>query len=861
MACYDFKKGICREGDSCKFSHGARAKGDPSRSRKGGDRAVGGSCSGVRENEGYRQGGSYQRGSLRRDRGGLGTLRGGDQDRASRGGIGGNSIRGGYGGSHGDERASGSRGYSTPTAYSRPSRSSGVGLNSVPPKSSAKPLTFQGDFGEILLKNEWVKVEIIERDVATGGGCSVQRLHGFGQRFLVNIGDLSPLGSHDPESEVNIWKRKEYNILKDLLEKEGWSIDDIAEDGNCLFRAAARHLFGDQEMFPKVRKETVEYVRANKSYFMQYGYNINSINKRLEEQMKNSSWGGNLEIAAISKRYNVGIILWELSEKGELITPINEPQVSSSREVQNIYLVRHRRAHYNCVFRKKGNLRGARERLQVGKEYKVIMGQGKKCVREADGTVRVPEVSDQSLTILQQSLGIAMSSNRPDGTLLDDVNGGTIRLTTRQKLEADEEGEHYIHSQDSRVIGPEGHYLRRARETLQLGKTSKVIMGQGKNCVHEADGTVRVPDGEFLRDTSVEIMKLEDRLVFEKDGKACIHKSDGNASGLDGILADGSIVESLNETEILLSMREGTPSSSSSEWWEYLSCDSDEEIDNDRYLYITTEIANDKVFRLRLLDAIEYSTFYRNLVLSDTSLIEKNTPLSRNNVIRHKIPDSRSLENIAFFINNPLQATATMSWIFDVNDVLLLLFWAERLCVDKLRLLCLSTLKKFIKDKGSHAFALVANREESNCCGTHSKKLFFSVNLHCHWNMFGEMQNTSVLKLTILSKGRFFCEKCMKWCWKNLERPNCEYVEKSNLQARIGSKDMILRWNYSNVDYIYTRGPLLECVEVLYDLPLNLTTTTRHQRNHNGGQVGNDSTQVLGVSGKLSCQILASHGV
>ena len=69
--------------------------------------------------------------------------------------------------------------------------------------------------------------------------------------------------------------------------------------------------------------ETVKYITANKYLFSDFGINID---ERVIEQQNDRSWGGNMKIAAISKRYNVGVIVWELSKSGELITPINEPR-------------------------------------------------------------------------------------------------------------------------------------------------------------------------------------------------------------------------------------------------------------------------------------------------------------------------------------------------------------------------------------------------------------------------------------------------------------------------------------------------------------------------------------------------------
>ena len=216
----------------------------------------------------------------------------------------------------------------------------------------SKAPVFQEDFAEVCLNNEWLKIEILKRNVDVEGVCLVQRLDGCGERFMVNAKDLAPFGSSEQESDWQIRKRVQYEKVKELLEKEGWTIERIVEDGNCLFRAAARQLLGDEEKHLEIRHETVEYIIANRSFYSEYEVNIE---ERLFEQLMNRSWGGHMEIDAIAKRYNVGIVVWELSKTGQLVTPISKPRPISSKGPQNLYLVRHRGVHYDCVFQKDGN--------------------------------------------------------------------------------------------------------------------------------------------------------------------------------------------------------------------------------------------------------------------------------------------------------------------------------------------------------------------------------------------------------------------------------------------------------------------------------------------------------------------------
>ena len=74
--------------------------------------------------------------------------------------------------------------------------------------------------------------------------------------------------------------------------------------------------------------------------------------ERLAEQSINRSWGGHLEIAAMSDLYQAGILIWQLSRSGELTSISNNPSMTGVKVLRNLYLVRHRDVHYNCAILK-----------------------------------------------------------------------------------------------------------------------------------------------------------------------------------------------------------------------------------------------------------------------------------------------------------------------------------------------------------------------------------------------------------------------------------------------------------------------------------------------------------------------------
>ena len=147
----------------------------------------------------------------------------------------------------------------------------------------------------------------------------VRRVDNISDRFKVKAEWLIRSGSHDSESEYEIQKHMEFDKLDNLLKTEGYTIEKIEGDRNCLFRAVARQVYGDPEKFQKVRDEVVDHVIDHRSYLSSFDADIDG---RLSQQLIDRSWGGHLEIQAISQLYNVGIMVWELSVTGELVLTI-----------------------------------------------------------------------------------------------------------------------------------------------------------------------------------------------------------------------------------------------------------------------------------------------------------------------------------------------------------------------------------------------------------------------------------------------------------------------------------------------------------------------------------------------------------
>lgn len=55
------------------------------------------------------------------------------------------------------------------------------------------------------------------------------------------------------------WKHRDEQFIKAMSER-GFIIQDIVEDGACLFRAISLQIYGDQEMHEVIRQQTMDYI-------------------------------------------------------------------------------------------------------------------------------------------------------------------------------------------------------------------------------------------------------------------------------------------------------------------------------------------------------------------------------------------------------------------------------------------------------------------------------------------------------------------------------------------------------------------------------------------------------------------------
>ncbi|UXI19926.1 60S ribosomal protein l17 [Sarcoptes scabiei] len=136
------------------------------------------------------------------------------------------------------------------------------------------------------------------------------------------------------------WEEKE-SLFELILQKKGFHIKKMSEDGACLFRAVADQVYGDQEMHTTVRKLCMDYMEKNGDYFSQYV--TENFSDYIQRKRCDHIHGNHIEIQALSEIYNRPIQVYHYSAE-----PIN---IENCQKYSNepIRLSYHRNSHYNSI--------------------------------------------------------------------------------------------------------------------------------------------------------------------------------------------------------------------------------------------------------------------------------------------------------------------------------------------------------------------------------------------------------------------------------------------------------------------------------------------------------------------------------
>lgn len=157
--------------------------------------------------------------------------------------------------------------------------------------------------------------------------------------------------THDRRPSYMQWTEQEYQEkeiqFEKKINKKGWVIKKMAEDGACLFRAVADQIYGDQEMHSVVRKLCIDYIAKNSDYYSQYV--TEDFSEYLRRKSLDHSHGNHIEIQAMSEMFNRPIEVYHYSSEPINIFQMGGGSNGATSESDPIRLSYHRSVHYNSI--------------------------------------------------------------------------------------------------------------------------------------------------------------------------------------------------------------------------------------------------------------------------------------------------------------------------------------------------------------------------------------------------------------------------------------------------------------------------------------------------------------------------------
>lgn len=135
---------------------------------------------------------------------------------------------------------------------------------------------------------------------------------------------------------------------------------DVEGDGNCLFRAVADQLEGDEALHEKYRVLAADQILANKAYYSMFVEEDYDFDLYITSIYENGTWGGEFELVALSE---VLAVKFYIHRKDGTIFSVRSSNLKAfKKNVHLAYFIDH---HY-CSIRNIGDdKKAAAEDIQI----------------------------------------------------------------------------------------------------------------------------------------------------------------------------------------------------------------------------------------------------------------------------------------------------------------------------------------------------------------------------------------------------------------------------------------------------------------------------------------------------------------
>jgi len=146
----------------------------------------------------------------------------------------------------------------------------------------------------------------------------------------------------DTSVEKNIKLEEELKTLDEMLKKRGLERLKIPKDGACMFRAVADQISLTQSTHLLVRQRCVDFISKHRDDYEPFVC-VSGMpwDHYLFEMRKVNSWGGQVELQALSLTFNINIIIYSIQTK--------EPTIVDNGFSKSIELAYYGN-HYDCVY-------------------------------------------------------------------------------------------------------------------------------------------------------------------------------------------------------------------------------------------------------------------------------------------------------------------------------------------------------------------------------------------------------------------------------------------------------------------------------------------------------------------------------
>lgn len=132
-------------------------------------------------------------------------------------------------------------------------------------------------------------------------------------------------------------------LQNELKAKKGFYVQPIDGDGNCMFRAVALQVWGDQDEHAQVRQSCMDHMEACRSYYQDF-IDGEGFSEYIARKRQDRVHGNNPELQAISEIYNRPVEVYVDGAE-----PSNTLDPGGADRNPPLRLSYHENCHYNAV--------------------------------------------------------------------------------------------------------------------------------------------------------------------------------------------------------------------------------------------------------------------------------------------------------------------------------------------------------------------------------------------------------------------------------------------------------------------------------------------------------------------------------